>query len=91
MHQTEVPRPISLPASAIATLDEHRKRQDEFRRQYGLEYHADLDLIFANPDGSPFKPDSISAAAFTAVPPVEAAEGREPALPAPCPHLAPAG
>jgi integrase len=60
--KTEEPRPISLPVSAIAALDEHRKVQDEFRRQFGPEYRADLDLIFANPDGSPFKPDSISAA-----------------------------
>jgi integrase len=60
--KTEEPRPVSLPASAIAALSDHRKRQDEFRRQFGPEYRADLDLIFANPDGSPFKPDSISAA-----------------------------
>jgi integrase len=59
--KTDVPRPISLPVSAIAALNEHRKRQDEFRRQFGPEYRAELDLIFANPDGSPLKPDSISA------------------------------
>jgi integrase len=59
--KTEEPRPVSLPASAIAALGEHRKRQDEFRRQFGADY-SDLDLIFANPDGTPFKPDSISAA-----------------------------
>jgi len=29
--------------------------------QFGADYHSDLDLIFANPDGSPLKPDSISA------------------------------
>jgi hypothetical protein len=60
--KTEEPRPISLPVSAIAALEEHRKGQDEFRLQYGPDYRADLDLIFAHPDGSPFKPDSISAA-----------------------------
>jgi integrase len=60
--KTEEPRPVSLPVSAIAALNAHRKVQDAFRRQYGPEYRADLDLIFANPDGSPFKPDSISAA-----------------------------
>ena len=60
--KTEGPRPISLPVSAIAALDAHRKVQDEFRRQFGPEYRADLDLIFANPDGTPFKPDSISSA-----------------------------
>ena len=60
--KTEEPRPISLPLSAIAALEEHRKVQDEFRRQYGPEYRNDLDLIFANPEGPPFKPDPISAA-----------------------------
>jgi site-specific recombinase XerD len=48
--------------SAIAALEEHRKVQDEFRRKYGQDYRADLDLIFANHDGTPFKPDSVSAA-----------------------------
>ena len=60
--KTEEPHPISLPVSAIAALDDHRKVQDEFRHQYGPDYRADLNLIFAKPDGSPFKPDSISAA-----------------------------
>lgn len=59
--KTEEPRPVSLPTSAIAALNAHRKRQDEFRHQFGLDYRVDLDLIFANPDGSPLKPDSISA------------------------------
>jgi site-specific recombinase XerD len=48
--------------SAIAALGDHGKVQDEFRRQHGPEYRADLDLIFANPDRNPFKSDSISAA-----------------------------
>jgi integrase len=38
----------------------HRERQDEFRRQYGPGYRSDLDLIIANPDGTPLKPDSVS-------------------------------
>ena len=59
--KTEKPRLVTLPESAIATLDEHRKQQDELRIQYGRDYRADLDLIFANPDGTPLKPDSISA------------------------------
>lgn len=42
--------------------DAHRRRQDEFRRQYGSDYRADLDLIFANPDGTLLKPASVSAA-----------------------------
>lgn len=59
--KTERPRRIDLPPSAMARLEEHRKRQDEFRQQFGPDYRADLDLIFANPDGTPLKPDSISA------------------------------
>src|ERR1700693_659254 len=60
--KTEEPRAVSLPTSAVAALNSHRKRQDEFRRQFGPDYRAALDLIFANPDGTPLKPDSISAA-----------------------------
>jgi hypothetical protein len=59
--KTEKPRVVVLPESAIAALKEHRKRQDEFRMQYGSDYRADLDLIFANPNGTMLKPDSISA------------------------------
>jgi len=54
-------RAITLPVSALAALDVHRKAQAEFRQQFGPDYRTDLDLIFANPDGTPLKPDSISA------------------------------
>src|ERR1017187_3557366 len=59
--KTEKPRKVELPPSMIATLDAHRLRQDEFRRQFGPDYRSDLDLIFANPDGSPLMPNSISS------------------------------
>lgn len=59
--KTEKPRVVVLPESAIATLEAHRKRQNGFRAQFGPDYRADLDLVFANPDGTPLKPDSISA------------------------------
>jgi integrase len=58
--KTEEPRRVELPPTAMAVLAIHRKRQDEFRRQFGPDYRSDLDLIFANPDGSPLKPDSVS-------------------------------
>lgn len=58
---TEEARVIKVPEETLAKLEAHRKRQDEFRRQFGPGYRNDLDLIFANSDGSPFKPDSISA------------------------------
>ncbi len=42
-------------------LEAHRRRLETFRRQFGPDYRADLDLVFANPDGTPLKPNSISA------------------------------
>jgi integrase len=54
--KTERPRDVKVPASALAALDAHRKRQDKFREQFGSDYRADLDLIFANPDGTPLRP-----------------------------------
>jgi integrase len=59
--KTEVPRRVVLPPSALSALEAHRRRQDEFRRQFGPAYRTDLDLVFANPDGTPLKPNSISA------------------------------
>src|SRR6185369_3896811 len=52
---------VVLPESAITALEAHRERQNEFRRRFGPDYRTDLDLVFANPDGTPLKPDSISA------------------------------
>jgi integrase len=59
--KTERPRVVKVPESTLATVEAHRKRQDEFRCQFGPDYRTDLDLIFANPDGTPLKPDSVSA------------------------------
>jgi hypothetical protein len=53
---------VTLPPSAIAALNAHRAVQDQFRCEFGPDYRADQDLIFANADGSPLKPDSISSA-----------------------------
>jgi site-specific recombinase XerD len=59
--KTEEPREVELPPSTVARLDAHRLRQDEFRSQLGPDYRSDLDLVFANPDGSPLMPNSISS------------------------------
>jgi integrase len=59
--KTGEPRVVKIPGDTLVKLEAHRKRQDEFRGQFGADYRRDLDLIFANPDGSPLKPDSISA------------------------------
>ena len=60
--KSEKPRVVKIPESTLATIEVHRKHQDESRLQFGPDYKADLDLIFANPDGTPLKPDSVSAA-----------------------------
>lgn len=59
--KTDDPRIVKVPKSALDALDAHRKYQQEFRLQFGQDYHTDLDLVFANPDGSPLRPDSVSA------------------------------
>jgi len=59
--KTDEPRVAKIPEETLPKLEAHRKRQDEFRRQFGPDYRSDLDLIFANPDGSPLRPDSVSA------------------------------
>jgi integrase len=58
--KTEVPRMIELPPTMPDRLEAHRLCQNEFRRQFGPDYRNDLDLIFANPDGTPLKPNSVS-------------------------------
>lgn len=58
---TEEQRVVKIPSETLVKLDAHRQRQDEFRKKFGPNYRADLDLIFANPDGTPLKPNSISA------------------------------
>ena len=60
--KTERPRDLKVPVSALAALNAHRKQQDEFRARFGPDYRADLDLIFANPDGTPLRPNSVSSA-----------------------------
>lgn len=60
--KTEKPRVVKIPESTLVALGAYRKRQDEFRRQFGPDYKVDEDLIFANPGGTPLKPDSVSAA-----------------------------
>jgi hypothetical protein len=46
---------------ALLKLQDHRQRQEAFRMRFGSNYRRDLDLNFGNPDGSPLKPDSVSA------------------------------
>jgi integrase len=59
--KTGTARAVVLPESAVAALASHHSAQLAFRNQFGTGYRADLDLIFANPDGSLLRPDSISS------------------------------
>jgi integrase len=59
--KTEKPRRVGLPESLLPPLATHRHEQDKFRQQFGSDYRIDLDLIFANPDGTPLRPDSVSS------------------------------
>jgi integrase len=59
--KTDAPRMLKVPEETMRSLEVHRAHQDKFRVQFGPDYRNDLDLIFANPDGSPLKPNSISA------------------------------
>jgi integrase len=52
-------RTITIPPSALKKLAAHRKRQQPYREHFGDSYQGDF--IFCNPDGSPLKPDTISA------------------------------
>jgi integrase len=46
----------------LKVLDAHRSEQKKLREQFGSDYQTDLDLIFCQSDGSPLRPDSVSAA-----------------------------
>jgi integrase len=59
--KTDESRMVKMPEETLPKLAAHRKRQDEFRLQFGPECRDDPDLIFSNPDGSRLKPNSISA------------------------------
>jgi len=53
-------RVITIPPSALRKLRSHRKAQEPYREHFGSSYQGDY--IFCNPDGSPLKPDTVSAA-----------------------------
>lgn len=55
-------RDVEIPEVTLRVLDAHHAEQDAHRAHFGADYRADLDLIFAQPDGNPLKPDSVSSA-----------------------------
>ena len=52
-------RVITIPPTALKKMQAHRKAQQPYRDHFGESYQGDY--IFCNPDGSPLKPDTISA------------------------------
>jgi integrase len=66
-----------------------RKKQQPFREHFGDSYQGDF--IFCNPDGSPLKPETVSASVVAAIPESQAAQGCHPSHAAPHARLAPAG
>jgi integrase len=55
-------RTVTMPPFLKETLEAHKEEQTKNRAAFGRDYRADLDLVIALPDGSPWKPDSFSAA-----------------------------
>jgi integrase len=51
-------RRFSIPAEALEVLREHKQEQDRHRELYGPDY-ANLNLIFARPDGYYYSPDKL--------------------------------
>ncbi len=62
---TEESRVVGIPAETLVKLEAHRSQQEEFKQQFGPAYRHEFDLIFANPDGTPLRPNSISSAVST--------------------------
>jgi hypothetical protein len=54
---------VPLPAITIEELLVHRNLQDEYRRQFGMDYHRDLDLVFGTVNGDYLKPNRVTASA----------------------------
>ncbi|NTW28882.1 MAG: site-specific integrase [Coriobacteriia bacterium] len=53
-------RTIALPGQTISELTSYKRRQAEERLLIGPGYHKQ-DLIFAEPDGSPYPPDRLTS------------------------------
>jgi hypothetical protein len=57
---TKSDKGAEMPEAMLKKLQAHRKKQEENRAHFGDSYQGNY--IFCNPDGSPVKPDTISAA-----------------------------
>jgi integrase len=55
-------RALTISSLFSEALRTHRAEQFERRKQFGSDYRADLDLVIALPDGSPWPPDRFTDA-----------------------------
>ena len=60
-------RSISLPPSAVTTLNKHRREQLEIRMALGMGKPDADALVFCNHDGTPISPNSFSVTWGTAI------------------------
>jgi integrase len=51
-------RRFAIPAKVLEVLREHKREQDEHRAIFGPDY-ANLNLVFARPDGRHYSPDKL--------------------------------
>ena len=54
-------RPCTPTRISDCRVKIHRATQDAYRQQFRTAYNSNLDLIFAEPNGTPLRPDSISS------------------------------
>jgi integrase len=54
-------RTVVLGPTTVAALKQLHAEHHERRRTLGADYYTDEDLVVCKPDGSPYRPDSVSA------------------------------
>jgi integrase len=53
------PRRFSIPASALAVIEQHRAEQDRDKQLFGADY-VENGLVFCRPEGNFYMPDKVS-------------------------------
>jgi integrase len=56
-------RKFTVPPIALEALQRIQQQQAMHRSSYGVDYRADLNLVFCKPDGNYLRPDSVTKAA----------------------------
>jgi integrase len=60
--KTRSERQVKLSPDTLAYLELHREKQRRDAALFGVDYHADLDLILAGPDGGFLQPQALTVA-----------------------------